>query len=55
MPDTKPNPIPQPPAGQRPPLSKDGDTDAVPRMDNELDSDNALEQPDTADHGEQQG
>ncbi len=55
MSDTRPQPVPQPPAGQRPPLDKDGNTVAVPRMDDEMTEDNVLEQPDTADHGEQQG
>ncbi len=48
-------PAPQPPAGQRPPLDPDGDTVAVPRMDDEMTGGNVLEQPATADHGEQQG
>ncbi|HVZ29113.1 MAG TPA: hypothetical protein VG839_01885 [Asticcacaulis sp.] len=55
MPDTKPQSAPQPPAGQRPPLDKDGDTVPVPRPADEMTEDNALEQPATADHGEQQG
>ncbi len=52
---TAPSFIPPAPSGQRPPLDPDGDTAAIPRPADELDGDNALEQPDTADHGEQQG
>lgn len=55
MTTTAPTPIPPAPAGQRPPLDKDGNTVAIPRPAGELKGDNALEQPATADHGEQQG